>query len=322
MSESNSKHSVLLIDMGGPQSMDEVQPYLQKIFCDPYIIPGNPLKRWVLSRLIARKSAAETRHRYAEIGGRSEAVDNARKLGDQLKSHFADRGIDLECDVATRYSFPDIPQGLLSLSRKQQAPITAVYLFPHETSALTGSCVAVLQRAANKQGLTITHDVRHLGKTDSYIQGWAAGIKRAVQRPDKSFVMLTAHSLPLSIIERGDGYVEEVEQSAEQVKSLLGDIASGLAYQSQEGKNWLGPTVEEKAADAFQNGFRELIIAPLSFVGDNTETLLDIDKDLYQAIEPLGFERFERIAPPDQNGFLCEMVAESLSQEWGCESTS
>ncbi len=320
MTDLCTRHSVLLIDMGGPQSMDEVKPYLQKIFSDPYIIPGNPVKRWLLSRLIAGKSAAETRNRYAEIGGRSTAVDNAKILGEQLIRYFADRGIHVECEVATRYSSPDIPQGLDSLSHRQKAPITAVYLFPQETSALTGSCEAVLARAATRRGLSIRHDVRHLRRAAAYIQGWADGIKDAVQNPDRTYVMMTAHSLPMSIIERGDCYIREVDHSAEQIKALLGNVTSGLAYQSQESGDWLGPTVEEKATEAFENGFREIIIAPLSFVGDNTETLLDIDKDLYQAVKPLGFERFERIAPPDQRGFLCEMVAESLSQEWGCES--
>ncbi len=315
-----SKHSVLLIDMGGPHNLDEVKPYLQKIFSDPRIIPGNPIKRWILSRLIAAKSAEETKKRYAIIGGKSNAVENARKLANQLTDFFAKRKLQVECEVATRYSFPDIPDGLDELLRKQNAPLTAVYLFPHNTIALTGSCVDVLTKSTKKRGIPIDYHVKHLGKTQTYIQGWANGIKKAVKRPKETFVMLTAHSLPISIINQGDQYLVEVEKCADQVKALLGDVAVDLAYQSQEGKNWVGPTVEEKATAAREQGYKELIIAPLSFVGDNTETLLDIDLDLFKAIQHLGFERFERIPPPDQQGFLCDMVAEALSQEWGLES--
>ncbi|MBL4886370.1 MAG: ferrochelatase [Planctomycetaceae bacterium] len=322
MNDAPSKHSVLLMDMGGPQTPAEVRPYLQRIFFDPYIIPGNPIKRWLLSQLIASKSAAETRERYAEIGGKSNAVPNAQKLGEQLKKHFADQGIELEYEVATRYSFPTIPQGLAKLSVKQKAPISAVYLYPHETSALTGSCVSVLNRAAKKQNSPIDYHVKNISRTPAYLQGWANAIKQAVKNPAETIIIFTAHSLPNSIIASGDRYVDEVEESVEKIKAMLGDVATDLAYQSQEGDDWLGPTAEEKAALARENGFKELIVAPLSFVGDNTETLLDIDKNLSNAIKPLGFERFHRITPPDQQGFLCEMVAEALAQEWNLESGS
>ncbi len=319
MNNPNSRQSVLLIDMGGPQNPAEVRPYLQRIFFDPYIIPGNPVKRWLLSQLIASKSAAETRERYAEIGGKSNAVVDAQTLGCQLTEFFASRGIQLECEVATRYSFPNIPQGLKALAEKQQAPVTAVYLFPHETSALTGSCEAVLLRASGKQNVSVSHHIRNLSRTSSYLEGWANAINQAVTNPDKTMVLFTAHSLPVSIIERGDQYVSEVEESVSGIKKLLGDISTELAYQSQEGDNWLGPKAEDVAAIAREKGYFELVVAPLSFVGDNTETLLDIDKNLFEEIKPLGFERLVRISPPNQQGFLCEMVAEALSQEWNVE---
>jgi len=322
MNDSNSRQSVLLIDMGGPQCPAEVRPYLQRIFFDPYIIPGNPIKRWLLSQLIASKSAAETRKRYAEIGGKSNAVPNAQILASQLTEYYATRGIQLECEVATRYSFPNIRQGLKTLIDKQNAPITAVYLYPHETSALTGSCEDVLLRAAKKQNVSITHHIQNLSRTKSYLAGWAAAIKKAVEHPDKTMVLFTAHSLPIPIIERGDQYVTEVENSVAGIKKLLGDLATDLAYQSQEGENWIGPKADEVAAAAREKGYTELVVAPLSFVGDNTETLLDIDKDLFTEIKPLNFERLVRITPPNQQGFLWKMVAEALSQEWKVESES
>ncbi len=319
MNDSNSRQSVLLIDMGGPQTPEEVRPYLQRIFFDPYIIPGNPIKRWLLSQLIASKSAAETKKRYEEIGGKSNAVPDARILASQLSEHYANRRIELVCEVATRYSFPNIPQGLKALREKSNAPITAVYLFPHETSALTGSCEAVLLQAAKKQNTKISHHIRNLSRTRSYLNGWANAIKKSVEKPEKTMILFTAHSLPNSIIERGDSYVDEVENSVSAIKKLLGDLATDLAYQSQEGENWLGPKAEEVAKAAREKGYSELIVAPLSFVGENTETLLDIDKELFAEIEPLQFERLVRITPPNEQGFLCEMVAEALSQEWEIE---
>ena len=319
MIDTAMNHSVLLIDMGGPRSLSEVRPYLRRIFSDPCIMPGNPVKRWLLSRLIARKSAAQTRQRYASIGGKSNAVENARTLASQLTRDFAKRGVRIECAVATRYSIPDIKQGLMSLRRNAGKPVTPVYLFPHETTALTGSCENMLFRAAAKLGIPIERGVRRLGMSDAYTQGWAEAIKQAVQRPVESFVIFSVHSLPLSIVNRGDPYVTQVEQSVKRIRALIGEIACALAYQSQEGDNWLGPSVEQKAAEARQEGYRDLIVAPLSFFGDNTETLVDLDRNLRQAVELFGYNRFVRLQTPNQRGFLCKMVAEALCKEWGLE---
>jgi ferrochelatase len=319
MTDIDSTRSVLLIDMGGPNDLSEVQPYLQRIFSDPFIIPGNPVKRWFLSRLIARKGAAETRERYALIGGKSNAVENAQALADALTEQFANRGVRIDCAVATRYTTPDIQQGLAALPIENGNPVTPVYLFPHETSALTGSCERILTRAADKKGVPVDSGVRHLGVTETYIENWALAIREAIQRPAESFVVMSVHSLPMSIVNRGDPYVDEVQRSAGRIQALIGEVASSLAYQSQEGNDWLEPRVEDVAAQARKDGYRDLIVAPLSFICDNTETLVDLDRDLRQAVEPLGFERFVRIETPVKRGFLGTMVAEALCREWGLE---
>lgn len=312
-------HAVLLIDMGGPRNLSEVPAYLRRLFSDPYILPGNAVKRWFLSRLIARASASQTRQRYASIGGKSNAVEQARTLAGQLHEQFARYGVAITCEVATRHSFPTIEQGLSSLAGKTDRPVTPVYLFPHETTALTGSCSGALDRAAAKLGVRIERGVRQLGMSDAYTLGWADAVRQAVRRPAESFVMFSVHSLPLSIVSRGDPYVTHVEQSVRRVQALLGEVASALAYQSQEGADWLGPSVEDKAAEAHQQGYRELIVAPLSFFGDNTETLVDLDQDLRQAAEQCGYQRYVRLETPDQRGFLCQMVTEALCREWGLE---
>ncbi len=320
--EDRPRRSVLLIDMGGPEDLSRVPAYLRQIFSDPFILRGNFVKRWLLSHLIARRATAETRARYEALGGKSDAVENAQILGQQLIEDFSARGLQLEFSVATRYSTPNIEQGLAALAKKVSSsgpPVTPVYLFPHETSALTGSCVDVLGRAADKLNLRVGPGVRHLASTDAYVQGWANAIRQAIEQPEKTFLLFSAHSLPLSIVNRGDVYISEVEQSVRKIRALLGDVQAGLAYQSQEGDDWLGPKVEDRAKEAYEARFRELIVVPLSFVGENTETKLDLDRDLRQAVAPLGFTRFVRLETPDKLGFLRTMVVEALCREWNLD---
>ncbi len=333
---------VLLVTMGGPRNLAEVKAYLRRVFSDPYIVAGGAAKRWLLSRLIARAATPKSRARYALIGDKSNAVEDAERLARQLTEAFVDRRIPLQCAVATRYGTPSIEEGLAALagtpartSSEDYAgpchpsegwmtggadrPVTPVYLFPHETSAMTGSCADVLGRAAAKLGVAVDAGVRHLGATEAYVAGWADAIRQVVGEPRETFVLFSCHSLPLTIVGRGDPYVGEVQHSVERIQACLGDLASGLAYQSQEGSDWLGPTVAAAAAAAYGRGFRELIVAPLSFVGENTETLVDLDRDLREAALAMGFRRFERLSTPDRLGFLCAMVVEGLRREWGLE---
>lgn len=340
MTEAHETRSVLLINMGGPRNLAEVRPYLRRIFSDPYVIQGGTLKRWLLSRFIAGAAARKSRARYALIGGRSSAVEDMERLARQLTDHFAARGTAVECAVATRYSTPSIEDALASFqlpdscsSRCPSRPesvaserdadrhktVTPVYLFPHETSVMTGSCADALERAAAKPGIAVEAGVRHLGATEAYARGWSEAIKQAVRSPSDTFVLLSCHSLPRSLVERGDPYVREVERSVELIQARLGELAGGLAYQSQTGENWLGPTVEQTAADAYAQGHRELIVAPLSFVAESVETLVDLDRELREAAFAIGFRRFERLSTPDKLGFLRPMVVECLCKEWGLE---
>ena len=357
MTPATATRRVLLITMGGPRNASEVKPFLRRLFADPYVLGGNPLKRLLLSRIIARAAAPKSRARYAMIGGGSTAVQDAVLLAGQLREAFASRGITLECSVATRYATPNIEDALESLSRSAGAPVTPVYLFPHETSAMTGSCAHVLERASAKLAVPVEAGVRRLGATDAYARGWANAIQQATQVPGDTFVLFSCHSLPRATLERGDPYVSEVEHSVELVRSCLGAPSpssvgsvlpgssgrrprrpnglrdagryqtppskttpgTGLAYQSQEGADWLGPTVEELASQAYARGFRELIVAPLSFVGENTETLVDLDRELRAAALAMGFRRVERLGTPNQLGFLRAVVVEALCREWGLE---
>jgi len=323
MSTATATRPVLLITMGGPRDLAEVETYLRRLFSDPYILPGNSFKRWLLSRIIARAAAKKSRARYALIGGRSTAVEDTGLLAEQLKEDFASRGITLECQVATRYATPNIEEGLTSLSaetaEKDSDAVTPVYLFPHETSVMTGSCAGALERASDESGVPVGTGVRHLGATRTYARGWADAIERAVRAPGDTFVLFSCHSLPRTIIERGDAYVEQVERSVERIRARLRRLAGELAYQSQARNDWLGPTVEEVASEAYGKGYRELIVVPLSFVGENTETLVDLDRELCAAALSMGFRRVERLRTPDKLGFLCPMVVEALCMEWGLE---
>lgn len=324
-------HAVLLTDMGGPQCAAEVRRYLQKIFSDPFIIPGHPVKRWLLSRLISRMSTAKTRRRYAQIGGRSRAVSDARRLGGLVSREFGLRGIDVVCDVATRYSQPDIASGLERLLRgcsasarpecREQPLVSVVYLFPHESRSLTGSCEAVLNSAARQMGVSVPYQVRRLSRTEAYVEGWTNAIRFAASCPEKTFVLLTAHSLPCRLLRQEDVYVTEVQRSVEEIRRRLGPaFAVRLAWQSQEGRDWLGPSAEQVLAGAAGADREHLVVAPLSFVGDSTETLLDIDVDLFQTARMLGFEQCVRIPPPGRTGWLTDMVVEALCREWGVDS--
>ncbi len=217
MTSAQATRPVLLISMGGPRNPSEVKVYLRRLFSDPHIIPGGALKRWLLSRLIARAATPRTRARYALIGGKSSAVEDTQRLARQVTEHFAPRGITVKCAVATRYSAPSIEEGLAALTEHGDQPVTPVYLFPHETSAMTGSCADVLERAAARLGVAVETGVRHLGATEGYAQGWADAIKAAVDELVGSLVSGCGTGFPAGQVcsgRRAAGRYEKVSPQA------------------------------------------------------------------------------------------------------------
>ncbi len=277
------KTGVILLNLGGPDSPGAIRPFLYNLFSDRGIIPLGPAfmqkpLAWLISGLRARK----TKEAYAQIGGASPILWITRQQADALREALMDEG-DFSVYVGMRYWHPFIEDSVNQALKDGIRRLIGLSLYPHYSRATTGSTKEKFDRAAGKFGVKSTF-IRSWYDHPLYIESLVDTIKEGLKNLERDDVHLlfSAHSLPLSFIEEGDPYVDEIEGTVEAVVRRL--RAEGplppyhISYQSRSGPvRWLGPSTEEVIVELAGKGVRRILVVPVSFVSDHVETLYEID---------------------------------------------
>jgi len=308
--------AVFLMNLGGPRSLDEVEPYLQELFADPLVVtaPLGPL-RPLFARLVSRLRAPSSAEKYALIGGRSPLVEGTRAQAGALQAAL---GPGFSCHLAMRCGHPSTEEGVAEALARGAARAIALPLYPQYARATTLSSLLELRRRwPEDRGrlveLCTWHD--HPG----YLQASAAALRETVSEVeaglrDRLLVVFSAHGLPLSQVRRGDPYPTYVEHSAREMARRAGLSAYQVTYQSRVGPaRWLGPDT---------NGFlrgnargRAIVMVPIAFVSEHLETLYDMDILAREAAGEGGAAAFHRVPAlgtrPDFIGALADLVREA-----------
>jgi ferrochelatase len=284
--------AIVLLNLGGPDDLASVEPFLINLFSDREIIelPGGAALQPILARAIARLRGPSVRGNYARIGGGSPQLRltnrQAASLEERLNSGCGDRSFRVF--VAMRYSRPSSEDALEAIAAAGIRRIVTLTLFPHYSRATTGSSRREFDRALQKPawktwGFEATHidqypdDTRYLdAMSHTVLDGWRS-IPEA--RRDRAVLLFSAHGLPQKFIDRGDPYAAHVELTR---RGILDRIKlpnrQMLAYQSRTGPvKWLGPGTEEVLEDLGRDGVEDVLVIPLSFVSDHIETLYEVD---------------------------------------------
>jgi len=291
------KRAVLLLQMGGPDSMDAVEPFLLNLFSDREIIKIGPA--WlqpVIARFIVKRRARHVEENYRLIGGRSPL----RKLTEEQAANLEkELGNDYRCFVAMRYWHPTTIEALAEIKKSVISDITAVSLYPHYSKATTGSSIKELKRVLAEAKVSFT--VRYIDSFHNnplYIEALQDRIREGLNQfhPLADVELLfSAHSLPVSFIEEGDPYLEQIQESVKQVMKSF-DVPYHLSFQSKAGPvKWLEPSTDEMLKSLAESGTKNILVVPLSFVSDHIETLHEIDIEYAKKAWELGIARFERV---------------------------
>lgn len=277
--------AVVLLQMGGPRTLDDLRPFLEELFSDPDIIQWPRLLRPFqrpLARAIAKRRAPRMMPRYAAIGGGSPILAHTREQARLLSAALTARGRPELVELAMRYTEPRATSAVSRLAAEPE--ITLLPLYPHWSRATTGSSVADLVSAAREAGYAGSlHLIRSWGEHPAYVDLLAQQAEDAVARLRKDtsgpvHLLFSAHGLPRRYVERGDPYPREVEATARRVGARVGAEAWSLAYQSAVGPvEWLRPYTNERLLAIARDGARAVCCVPLGFVSDHIETLYDID---------------------------------------------
>lgn len=312
----SEKKAVLLLQMGGPDSLDAVRPFLLNLFSDREIIKIGPA--WLqplIARIIVSRRVAHVEENYSQIGGKSPL----RKLTEeQAKSLEHKLGDDYRCFVAMRYWKPSTLEALAAIKNAGITDVTAVSLYPHYSKATTGSSIKELKRVLDES--TVPFTVRYIDSfyNDSgYIAAMAERIREGLQlfHPLADVHLLfSAHSLPQSFIDEGDPYLAQIEESVRLIMAQF-DLPHSLAFQSRAGPvKWLEPSTDDTLKKLAADGIKNLLVIPLSFVSDHIETLHEIDIEYSKKAWELGIAKFERMPSLNSSPRFIEALAELVNK--------
>ena len=293
-----NRTSVLLLQMGGPDSLEAVKPFLRNLFSDRDIIRIGPaFIQPLIARFIARRRSKKVSEYYSLIGGKSPLRELTGKQAIELEKVL---GVGYRCFVAMRYWKPDTAEALEAIRREDISHIIALSLYPHYSRATSGSSFNELARAQARypDQFEITH-VRQFHDHPLYIAALVEKIDQALAGfGDQSAVQLifTAHGLPQSFIDSGDPYLDQIRATVGLVMARFKSISHHLAFQSRAGPvKWLEPSTGDTIRELARSGSKHLLMVPISFVSDHIETLHEIDIQYRDEALNLGIIDFRRV---------------------------
>jgi protoporphyrin/coproporphyrin ferrochelatase len=298
MANSTRRIGVVLFQLGGPDTLEAVEPFLFNLFSDPEIIdfPGARLGRKALAKLISGTRARKVRHHYDAIGGGSPIRRFTEQQARCLQLKLADCGLNARCFVAMRYWHPFTCEAVHQVRAAGCAEVVLLPLYPQYSNATTGSSLNEWRRRFSDD--VPVHLIESFYQNALYLQAQAERIDEALTRfaePDRVELVFSAHSVPVAMIERGDPYQQQIEKTVGLLMEQGGwRNRYRLCFQSKVGASkWIQPSLHKTLRDLAQQSVRQVCVVPISFVSDHVETLGEIDREARQEAAELGITRFE-----------------------------
>lgn len=296
---------VLLLNLGGPEKIEDVRPFLYNLFSDPEIIrlPFPWLQKplaWLISTLRSKKSEDN----YKEIGGGSPLLQITEAQAEALQSKLSRDGSDIKVYVGMRYWHPFTEEAIALIKEDGIERLVILPLYPQFSISTSGSSFRVLEEMWKKdpqlQKIEYTLIPSWYNHPD-YLSAMADLIKQELQQfehPEKVHIFFSAHGVPKTYVtEAGDPYQEEIEECTDLImKTLNTGNPYTLAYQSKVGPvEWLKPYTEDALEELGANNIKDLLVVPISFVSEHIETLQEIDLEYREVAEEVGITNFKRV---------------------------
>ena len=310
------KLAIVLFNLGGPGSPEEIEPFLFNLFRDPAILSVPGIVRIPLAWLIARRRAKVAREIYAKIGGRSpilaETEAQARALQNALTMH------DTRTFVAMRCSKPFSDDTARAVAAWKPDRIVLLPLYPQFSTTTTQSSIKDWRRAAAKANVTAPHSrICCYPRAPGFIEAMADLTRQtmAKARTDISYrVLLSAHGLPERIVAKGDPYRWQVEQTAKSLVEHLGITDWSVCYQSRVGPlKWIGPSTDDEIRRAGAEG-KGVVVIPIAFVSEHSETLVELDLDYRALAQKAGVPDYLRVPTVGVHSAFIEDLARQVLQ--------
>ena len=290
--------AVVLFNLGGPDSPAGIQPFLNNLFNDPAIVSIPWPLRPVLASVISHRRQSEAKKIYGAIGGYSPLLENTRQQARALEAALDDDAIRVF--VCMRYWHPMSEDAALEVAGFEPQRVVLLPLYPQFSTTTTASSMKEWVRSWKRHGYEVTTRAvccwpRASGLVGSYAAAVRCALNDTAGQPAR--VLFSAHGLPEKIIRGGDPYQWQVEQTARAIVDDIGlcDLDWTVCYQSRVGPlDWIGPSTDGEIDRAGREG-TGVIVVPVAFVSEHSETLVELDIEYRQRSRNAGCPFFRRI---------------------------
>ena len=311
---------VLLLNLGGPDKLEDVRPFLYNLFSDPELIRlPSPLLQAPLAWLISTLRFKKSQRNYKKIGGYSPLRQITEAQAEALRSQLQLNGHAVNVYIGMRYWHPFSEEAIAQIKKDKIEELVILPLYPQFSISTTGSSFRLLDRIwqIDPELQKIKYTVVPSWYDNSgYLQSMANLIAAKLDRvnnPSEAYIFFSAHGVPVSYIEEaGDPYQKEIETCAALIMQKLNrPNPYKLAYQSRVGPvEWLQPYTEAAISELAEQGVKELVVVPISFVSEHIETLEEIDIEYREIAEQAGIETFARVPAPDTDPAFIEALVD------------
>ncbi len=293
------KKAVILFNLGGPDKLESVEPFLFNLFNDPEILSIPSIFRYPLAKLISKRRAPIAKNIYKEIGNKSPILELTEEQAMSLEKSLSTEG-DYKCFVVMRCWNPRANEVIKKVKNFNPEEIILLPLYPQFSAATSGSSINEWSDLCKKENYNVKTKIICCYPTESnFLQSHVNLIKKILKNIDnKNFKLLfSAHGLPEIKIKKGDPYQWQVEETVKSIMSKLTDqnLDYTITYQSRVGPlKWIGPSTDEEIIK-YSKEKKGIVIVPVAFVSEHSETLVELDIEYKKLAEENGCSFYKRV---------------------------
>ncbi len=294
------KKAVILFNLGGPDKIENVEPFLFNLFYDPAILNLPTFLRYPLAKLISNRRAPTAKKIYKEIGGSSPilklTIDQSNAL--EKKINEKDKNNEYKCFVVMRCWHPRAEKVVEDVKIYNPEEVILLPLYPQFSAATSGSSIKEWNEICVKNNYKVKTSTICCYPTDeNFIEAHRNEIIKKISNLKNFKLIFSAHGLPEKNIKKGDPYQWQVEQSVDKIVKALNikELDWILSYQSRVGPlKWIGPSTEDVIVENSKLG-KHIVLVPIAFVSEHSETLVELDIEYKELADKNGCKNYSRV---------------------------
>ncbi len=324
----SEKIGVVLLNLGGPDSLDAVEPFLYNLFCDPDIIdfPGSFLFRKRLAKFISTRRSPMVRKQYEKIGGKSPLKDHTLKQAALLEERLNEK-FPAKVYAAMRYWKPSTEETLDEIEKDGIKKVILLPLYPHYSKATTESSVKEWERQLDLRGNRLNIEttlVESYYDFPRYVEAFVDRLNEGIERfpaeiRAETHIVFSAHGTPMKLVRQGDPYSGHIKQTVEAImRQGAYTQKSSLCYQSKVGPlKWLTPSTPDTIKDLASKGVKHMVVVPVAFASDHLETLFELGIEYRHVAKVAGVEQYEVTTGLNDSPLFIDALARLVFEKAG-----